>query len=62
MDELELRKAGRDLVVGGDLYGLSVSQLDERVDILQHEITRIRTELTKKQAEKSAAEQFFKKP
>ena len=49
-------------VIGEDLYGVSVEELRERVKILQGEISRIETELTKKQSDMSAAEAFFKKP
>jgi uncharacterized small protein (DUF1192 family) len=62
MDAKDLRKAGEAFKVGEDLYGISVAQLSERVEILNAEIARINVELTKKGAELSAAENFFKKP
>lgn len=61
MDELELRKLGSDFSVGEDLYGVSVAQLTERLDILRAEIIRIEAEIQKKGADLSAAENFFKK-
>ena len=49
-------------VIGDDLYGVSVEELNERIILLREEIVRIEAELTKKQSELSAAEAFFKKP
>jgi len=50
-------------VPGEDLYGLSVSELDERITIYQSEITRLEAERVKKQAESDAAHAIFgKKP
>jgi len=50
-------------VPGEDLYGLSVSELDERISIYQSEITRLEAERVKKQAETDAAHAIFgKKP
>ncbi len=47
--------------LGEDLYGVSVDELKERITLLKAEIVRIEAELTKKQSDLSAAEQFFKK-
>jgi len=48
---------------GEDLYGLSVSELDDRIVLYQAEITRLEAERTKKQAESDAAHAIFgKKP
>jgi len=50
-------------VPGEDLYGLSVSELDERIAIYQSEIKRLEAERVKKQAESDAAHAIFgKKP
>jgi len=61
MDELELRNAGKTFLVGEDLYGVSVKQLRDRIDILKAELTRIDASIEKKQAELSTAESFFNK-
>ncbi len=48
---------------GEDLYGLSVSELDERITLYQSEISRLEAERIKKQAESDAAHALFgKKP
>ena len=46
---------------GEDLYGLSVSELDDRITIYQSEIVRLRAERSKKQAESDAAHAIFGK-
>ncbi len=46
---------------GEDLYGLSVSELDERVAIYKAEIERLEVERDKKQAETNAAHAIFGK-
>jgi uncharacterized small protein (DUF1192 family) len=62
MDVAELRKLGAGFSVGEDLYGVSLTQLTERLEILRAEIARIEAEIQKKDAELSEAENFFKKP
>lgn len=47
--------------VGGDLYGTSVEELQQRVQILKSEIMRIEAELVKKQSDLSDAEKLFGK-
>ena len=48
---------------GEDLYGLSVSELDDRIETYRAEIVRLEAERTKKQAESDAAHAIFgKKP
>ena len=48
---------------GEDLYGLSVSELDERITLYQSEIARLEAERIKKQVESDAAHALFgKKP
>jgi len=50
-------------IAGEDLYGLSVSELDERIAIYKSEIIRLEAERVKKQAESEAAHAIFdKKP
>jgi len=46
---------------GEDLYGLSVSELDDRIGIYQSEIVRLEAERVKKQAESEAAHAIFGK-
>jgi uncharacterized small protein (DUF1192 family) len=47
--------------IGQDLTLLSVRELDERVALLQEEIARLEADKGKKQAQRSAADQFFKR-
>ena len=47
--------------IGQDLTLLSVKELDDRVALLQQEIARLEADKVKKQAQRSAADQFFKK-
>jgi uncharacterized small protein (DUF1192 family) len=61
MDALELRKLGAGFSVGEDLYGVSLVQLTERLEILRAEMARIEAEIQKKDVELSKAENFFKK-
>lgn len=45
--------------LGEDLYGVSVDELTQRLDVLRAEITRIEGELAKKRTDLSAAEGIF---
>ena len=47
--------------VGQDLTLLSVKELDERMAFLKEEIARLEADKTRKQATRSAADQFFKR-
>jgi uncharacterized small protein (DUF1192 family) len=47
--------------IGQDLTLLSVRELTERIGLLKEEIARLEADIAKKQATKSAADQFFKK-
>jgi uncharacterized small protein (DUF1192 family) len=47
--------------IGQDLTLLSVRELTERIALLKEEIARLEADITKKQASRSAADQFFKK-
>lgn len=42
-----------------DLYGLSVAELEARIEIYKAEIARLEAELVKKRAETDAAHAFF---
>lgn len=48
-----------DFQIGEDLYGVSVEELGHRIECCEREITRLRGELTKKQAERTAADKLF---
>jgi len=57
------RSGPNQAVPGEDLYGLSVSELDERIALYQSEIKRLEAERVKKQVESDAAHAIFgKKP
>jgi uncharacterized small protein (DUF1192 family) len=47
--------------IGQELTLLSVDELSERIALLNEEIARLDQERIKKQATRSAADQFFKK-
>ena len=47
--------------IGQDLTLLSVKELDERVALLKEEIARLEADKVTKQAQRSAADQFFKR-
>jgi uncharacterized small protein (DUF1192 family) len=47
--------------IGQDLTLLSVKELDDRVALLRDEIARLEADKARKQASRSAADQFFKR-
>ena len=47
--------------IGQELTLLSVAELNERIALLRGEIARLEADIAKKQASRSAADQFFKK-
>jgi len=47
--------------IGQDLYLLSAEDLAERIALLKQEIARLETAMTKAQASRNAADQFFKR-
>jgi uncharacterized small protein (DUF1192 family) len=47
--------------IGQDLALISVKELQERIALLKEEIGRIEADIARKQASRSAADQFFKK-
>jgi len=61
LDDTDLKRAGQAFCVGDDLYGVSVAQLKERLEILEAEQARIRREIEKKAKDLTSAEGFFKK-
>ena len=58
-DEQPKKKIAHE--IGQELTLLSVGELDERVALLKEEIARLEADKAKKQATKSAADQFFKR-
>ena len=58
LDDLPKKKP--DLVVGENLDAISVAELEQRIQVLESEIVRIRAEITRKQASRSAADAVFR--
>lgn len=48
------------LTIGEPLDAISLEELKARITALEEEIARIRSEISKKQASKAAADAFFK--
>ena len=61
MEDADLKRAGQMFHVGEELYGVSVAQLTERLEILAAEQLRVSREIAKKAKELAGAESFFKK-
>jgi uncharacterized small protein (DUF1192 family) len=57
-EDLPDKKPG--ITVGENLDLLSVSELEQRVQALDSEITRVKAAIAAKQASKSAADAFFR--
>ena len=47
--------------IGQELALLSVRELDERIALMKEEIARLEADRVKKEATRSAADQFFKR-
>ncbi|HVG52204.1 MAG TPA: DUF1192 domain-containing protein [Xanthobacteraceae bacterium] len=47
--------------IGQELTLLSVAELTDRIGLMREEIARLEDDIAKKQATRSAADQFFKK-
>jgi uncharacterized small protein (DUF1192 family) len=58
-DDRPKKKIAHD--IGQDLALLSVRELTERIALMREEIARLEADIVKKQATRSAADQFFKK-
>lgn len=59
--DIDDRPAKRpDMVIGENLDAISLAELEQRVQVLESEIQRIRAEILKKMASKSAADAFFR--
>jgi uncharacterized small protein (DUF1192 family) len=58
-DDKPKRKIAHE--IGQDLALLSVGELGERIGLLKEEIARLETEMARKRASQTVADQFFKK-
>ena len=47
--------------IGQELTLLSVAELNDRIALMREEIARLEADITKKQASRSVADQFFKR-
>lgn len=48
------------IVIGGDLSMLSIEELTRRINLLEQEISRIKTDIKAKELSKEAAESVFR--
>ena len=58
-DDLPKKKVSHE--IGQELTLLSVIELQARIGLMREEIARLEADIGKKQASKSAADQFFKR-
>lgn len=56
-----MTQSDTNFTIGEDLYGVSLAELEERIEILRAEITRIEAEIAKKQRERDDAHNIFGK-
>ena len=56
----ETPKAPKGALVGDDLSGLSVAELEGRLELLEAEMARVRREISAKQSSRAAAADVFK--
>jgi uncharacterized small protein (DUF1192 family) len=61
IDEEPRPKPARPHEIGQDLSALSVAELETRIEALKAEIARLEQARASKQAQKSAADAFFRK-
>jgi uncharacterized small protein (DUF1192 family) len=54
-------KKPANMVIGENLDAISVAELEQRIQALDSEISRIKVEIAKKQASRNAADAFFRK-
>jgi uncharacterized small protein (DUF1192 family) len=59
-DDLPKHKRLMEIVLGVDLYGMSVGDLEERIALMEAEIARCREAIGQRNATKDAAAAFFK--
>lgn len=60
MDLDDLPRPKGPMTIGENLDAISLAELNSRIEILEGEILRIKAEIAKKSASKSAADAFFK--
>lgn len=60
MDLEDVPKKPANMVIGENLDAISVAELEQRIQALESETERLRAEITKKQASRSAADAFFR--
>ncbi len=60
MDLDDAPKKPPTMVIGENLDAISVAELEQRLQALDSEIIRLRTEIAKKQSSRSAANAFFR--
>ena len=60
MQDEEAPKKSANMVIGENLDAISVAELEQRIKVLDSEISRLRAEIAKKQASRSAADAFFR--
>jgi len=60
MDLDDAPKKPTNMVIGENLDAISVAELEQRIQDLDSEIIRLKAEITKKQASRSAADAFFR--
>jgi uncharacterized small protein (DUF1192 family) len=58
-DERPKKKVSHE--IGQELALLSVAELESRIALMREEIARLEADIVKKQASRSAADQFFKR-
>jgi uncharacterized small protein (DUF1192 family) len=60
MDLDDAPKKPTNMVIGENLDAISVAELEQRIQALASEIIRLKAEIAKKQASRSAADAFFR--
>lgn len=55
-----LPKPKAQMVIGENLDAVSIAELEQRIQLLDSEIVRVKAEIARKVASKSAADAFFK--
>ena len=58
LDDPPRKSAG--IITGENLDAISIAELEQRIEALESEISRIRAEIQKKLASKNAADAFFR--
>jgi len=61
MDEDDRPKKKITHEIGQELALLSVKELQERIALLKEEVARLEADISRKQASRNVADQFFKK-